>query len=235
MVVPSRLSCVNSSMISLALRGVQVAGRLVGEEQPRLGDDRARHADQLLLAAGELAAGRGPSCRRSGSGRGCRRRWPARSRRRAGCGTTAARRGSRRRSDRRAGGTAGRRSRGALGELGAVLGVQLVRRLAAPGSTRRPDAPSSMPRMASSVDLPAPDGPMMVMNSPGSMSRLIRRRTKVCPAGGLVRLLDVAQIAERGVEVTPGPRRCGWLSSTTRPSNRCTVRVGLRARSAGCA
>ena len=42
-------------MISLAARRVEVAGRLVGEEQRRLGDDRARDRDALLLAAGELA------------------------------------------------------------------------------------------------------------------------------------------------------------------------------------
>ena len=37
------------------LAGVQVAGRLVGQDQFWLGDDRARDADQLLLAAGKLA------------------------------------------------------------------------------------------------------------------------------------------------------------------------------------
>ncbi len=35
-----------------------------------------------------------------------------------------------------------------------------------------------MPRMLSSVDFPAPDGPMMVMNSPSLTCRLMRRRTK---------------------------------------------------------
>ena len=39
-----------------------------------------------------------------------------------------------------------------------------------------------MPRMWSSVDLPAPDGPMIETNSPGLMSSAMRRRTKVCPA-----------------------------------------------------
>ena len=39
-----------------------------------------------------------------------------------------------------------------------------------------------MPRMWSSVDLPAPDGPMIETNSPGLMSSVIRRSTKVCPA-----------------------------------------------------
>src|ERR1051325_5895033 len=36
-----------------------------------------------------------------------------------------------------------------------------------------------MPRMASNVDLPAPDGPMMVTKSPCLISRLIRRKTFV--------------------------------------------------------
>ncbi len=34
---------------------MEVAGRFVGEDELRLGDDRARDADELLLAAGELA------------------------------------------------------------------------------------------------------------------------------------------------------------------------------------
>ena len=39
----------------LALGGaVDVAGRLVGEDQRGIGDDRARDRDPLLLAAGEL-------------------------------------------------------------------------------------------------------------------------------------------------------------------------------------
>src|ERR1051325_1069738 len=42
-----------------------------------------------------------------------------------------------------------------------------------------------MPRMASSVDLPAPDGPMKVTNSPSAMSSVMRRKTNVCPAAVL--------------------------------------------------
>src|SRR5258708_40379162 len=38
-----------------------------------------------------------------------------------------------------------------------------------------------MPRMWSSVDLPAPDGPMIETNSPSLMSALMRRRTNVRP------------------------------------------------------
>src|SRR4029079_13428295 len=41
---------------------------------------------------------------------------------------------------------------------------------------------SCMPRMCSNVDLPAPDGPMIEMNSPGLMSRVMRRRPQVWPA-----------------------------------------------------
>src|SRR6266446_9404340 len=38
----------------VALRGVQVAGRLVGEDELGILDDRARDANELLLAAGKL-------------------------------------------------------------------------------------------------------------------------------------------------------------------------------------
>src|SRR5262245_18368324 len=38
-----------------------------------------------------------------------------------------------------------------------------------------------MPRIWSSVDLPAPDGPMIETNSPSLMSALMRRRTNVRP------------------------------------------------------
>ena len=34
--------------------GIEVAGRLVGQQQRRVVDERARHRDALLLAAGEL-------------------------------------------------------------------------------------------------------------------------------------------------------------------------------------
>ena len=38
------------------------------------------------------------------------------------------------------------------------------------------------PRIWSSVDLPAPDGPMIETNSPGLMSKAMRRSTNVWPA-----------------------------------------------------
>src|SRR5258708_13215045 len=39
-----------------------------------------------------------------------------------------------------------------------------------------------MPRMTSNVDFPAPEGPMMVINSPSAMLRVIWRSTYVNPA-----------------------------------------------------
>ena len=55
MVVPASLSVAEQLHDFLALRRVQVAGRLVGEDDLGVGDHRARHADQLLLAARQLA------------------------------------------------------------------------------------------------------------------------------------------------------------------------------------
>ena len=53
-VMPWRLSSWNSAMISRLVVRVERAGRLVGEDQQRLGDQRARDRHALLLAAGEL-------------------------------------------------------------------------------------------------------------------------------------------------------------------------------------
>ena len=50
----SLVEVASSSMISWLRRGVEVAGRLVGEQQRRLGHQRARDRDALLLAAREL-------------------------------------------------------------------------------------------------------------------------------------------------------------------------------------
>ncbi len=51
------------------------------------------------------------------------------------------------------------------------------------GSPRKSNSPlhwpSSIPRMASRVDFPAPEGPMMVTNSPGATSKFTWRSTKV--------------------------------------------------------
>ena len=53
-VVPLSFSDAEQLHDFLALRRVQVAGRLVREDDLRIGDHRARHADELLLTAREL-------------------------------------------------------------------------------------------------------------------------------------------------------------------------------------
>ena len=55
MVVPFAVEFLKKLHDFLGLAGMEVAGRLVGQDQFRLGDDRAGDADELLLAAGELA------------------------------------------------------------------------------------------------------------------------------------------------------------------------------------
>ena len=50
----SALSRSSRSRISSRVLRVEVAGRLVGDEDGRVGDDGARDGDALLLAAGEL-------------------------------------------------------------------------------------------------------------------------------------------------------------------------------------
>ena len=54
MVLPSSLSSWKMPMISMRGARVEVAGRLVGQEDGRVGDERAGDGDALLLAAGEL-------------------------------------------------------------------------------------------------------------------------------------------------------------------------------------
>ena len=79
-VLPSRsLSSLSSAMISRDGPAVEIAGRLVGEQQVRLVRERARDRDALLLAAGQLP---GPVLWRSAEAHrfeeaGCRAR-PAR-------------------------------------------------------------------------------------------------------------------------------------------------------------
>ena len=54
MVRPGRVEPVEDAQHVAGGLGVQVAGRLVGEQQRRRGDQRPGHRDPLLLAAGEL-------------------------------------------------------------------------------------------------------------------------------------------------------------------------------------
>ena len=50
----SRLSSISSACTSSPVAGIEVAGRLVGEDGPRRQHDGARDRHPLLLAAGQL-------------------------------------------------------------------------------------------------------------------------------------------------------------------------------------
>ena len=54
-VVPSLVQLLEQLHDFLALARMEIAGRFVGQDQFRIGNDRARDADELLLTAGELA------------------------------------------------------------------------------------------------------------------------------------------------------------------------------------
>src|ERR1043166_10074307 len=99
-----------------------------------------------------------------------------------------------------------------------------------------------MPRMCNNVDFPAPDGPMIETNSPGLMSRLIRRKTYVLlgpwenafstPRKLIIELLQnhfqptlFSLPGSHGVQNRLPPRR-----SDRRTSERCGRRAG-RSRS----
>ena len=69
-VMPARLSSCSSAMTSRLVARIERAGRLVGEDQPGVVDQRARDRDALLLAAGEL---RGMMVRRVPSPTCCER------------------------------------------------------------------------------------------------------------------------------------------------------------------
>jgi len=53
--VPSSFNFLNISHNLFALARMEIAGRLVSENDPRISHDRAGNAYELLLAAGELA------------------------------------------------------------------------------------------------------------------------------------------------------------------------------------
>src|SRR6185312_4587853 len=79
--------------------------------------------------------------------------------------------------------------------------------IACTGWPRKKNSPdhalSSMPRIASNVDLPAPDGPMIETNSPGWISPVIRRSTNVRPAG-VSNTFSMLRIEIRGPTIGAG-------------------------------
>ena len=150
----------------VARLAVEVAGRLVAEQQRRVGDDGARDADALLLAAGELARvvlARGRSSPTTASAVAtCSRR----SRALTAASAAAAARRCARRSAPAAGCRSGRRSRrGARARRPACASDSSSMR-SPPTSTAPAVGRSRPPIRLSSVDLPEPDGPISARNSP---------------------------------------------------------------------
>ena len=155
----------------LAGHGVQVAGRLVGQQQPRLGDQGPGHEPSRCASPPDSSEGRWSArCAR-----------PTRSRQRQGPRPPLPRRPRIRRAAAsprsrapRAGGSGGRtgtRSRWCGCECGRgpassrlATGVPSSRYSPSVGRSRQP-------RMASSVDLPEPEGPITASDSPSATSR----------------------------------------------------------------
>ena len=156
--------------------GVEVAGRLVGEQERRVVDERARDGEALLLAAGELVG----EPRR-------RRRQPEASisaRPRAGAPRRApgSRAGSRTFSSPVSSGTRWKnwktkptRARRSAREL--ALGAA-VDALAGDLDACRPRGGRAPPRRCRSVDLPEPERPTTATSSPGARRRGRRRRAR---------------------------------------------------------
>src|ERR1043165_432447 len=98
-----------------------------------------------------------------------------------------------------------------------------------------------MPRMCNNVDFPAPDGPMIETNSPGLMSRLIRRRTYVlagpCENAFSTPRKLIIELLQNHFQPTlfslPGSRgvrnRLLLRRSNRRTSERCDRHVGRSA------
>ena len=154
---------------------MEVAGRLVGQDELRLGDDRARDADELLLSTGELARVEifFPDDREAIEGVGDKRGA-------FGFAVTAIGKGN-----------VEILVNGQVVEQVVVLKNETDLLVAQRGAlfwlqpmdggfveVYSPVQPKScMPNKCKRVDLPAPDGPMTETKSPSSMSRLMSRRT----------------------------------------------------------
>ena len=157
---------------------VEVPGRLVGEEDRRVGDQRARDRHALLLAAGEL--------RRDGvASRPSRPTAADRARARASAARAAESRRRRRAAEaRRSRAPIVRGSRLKLWKTKPIFALRISARSSRVEPRRRrrrrarsvPDVGRSrQPRMFISVDLPEPDGPMIATNSPVAIAGRRRR------------------------------------------------------------
>ena len=149
----------------IARLAVEIAGRLVAQQDARIGDDRARDADALFLAAGQLARlvlrAIGESDQRERRGRAL---CPLRACRAASA--AAATRRCERPSAPAAGCTSGTRSRRDR-RASARARHPTAARVAAPRlRASRCVGRSSPPIRLSNVVLPEPDGPMSARKSP---------------------------------------------------------------------
>ena len=159
---------------------MQIAGRLVGQQQRRFVNDSPRNANQLLLSAGKLVGIQvllGDNLKmveRFGHHALPLTAWDVLVRQRQ--------------VDVFLHGQVVEQvialedhSDVALGQLGAIFALHQVH-----GCSRNQYSPahwsSSRASTFSSDDLPAPDGPMTVINSPSRIVRSMRRNTQVCPA-----------------------------------------------------
>jgi hypothetical protein len=142
--------------------GVEVAGRLVGEQQARLHGEGARDGDALLLAAGQMLgimaeALRKPDARQHLLGIGARAVAPGQFQRQH----DVLQRGERRQQLE---GLEDEAEHGAA-QRGACILVQRTDRC--PASSTRPRVGTSRPASSpSSVDLPEPEAPTMATASP---------------------------------------------------------------------
>ena len=148
-------------------RAVELAGRLVGEEDLRPVSERGAERDALLLAARELGRVARRASLRGRPARAARR--PAAGARAARCraGRAAARRARARSARARAHArSAGRRSRGASSGTSTRRRAGSLPRSSPCTRTTPADGRSSPASSRSSVDLPEPLGPSTVSTSP---------------------------------------------------------------------
>ena len=176
-------------------RGVERAGRLVGEDQLRLrsrSSARSRRAAAVRRRAGSADAARtwpSPTASSASSAAAAPLRRPARRRR-----SSAARRFPSP-SCAAAGCTPGTRSPSARERRSASASASSADDVV-PGEAVRPDVGrSSRPTMCMNVDLPEPDGPITATNSPGSMVRSTpRSATTSSPPSMRVDLAQTAHV-----------------------------------------
>ena len=178
MVIPSLAELLEQRHHLQAGVRVEVAGRLVGQDEARPVDQRAGDRHPLLLAARELAGvvveplaeadplqrlrGAAPAARAGRSPRVDQRQLDV------------LQRGGARQQVEALEDEAERPA----AHLGQRVGVERARPPRRPASSRPVEGRSRQPRMFISVDLPEPEAPMMAANSPSTISQASRRAAR---------------------------------------------------------